>query len=108
MASPKDSESETQLVERCLEHDQAAREQLVRDYQTDLLKGIRQHLQQAHLGTGEAEDIAEQFWLSQLANGYSGHADSTPSASRWPNTCTDSDGNRCGGGCAAANPERCT
>lgn len=70
MGSPKDSETERQLVQRCLEHDRAAREQLVCDYQGDLLRGIRRHLHRAGLSEDDAEDIAEQFWESLLAHDF--------------------------------------
>jgi len=70
MARPKDSESETQLVERCLEHDQAARNRLVQCYQADLLCGIRRHLALARRSADEAEEIAAQFWASLVKNDF--------------------------------------
>lgn len=70
MASPKDSAAERQLVQRCLEHDQAAREEFVRRYQGALLSGIRRHLRFAGVNQGEAPDIAEQFWSSLVAHDF--------------------------------------
>src|SRR5205823_6268369 len=72
MDAPKDARTETGLVERCLAGDQDAREQLVRGYQADLLQGIRRHLALARCSAGEAEDIAEQFWASLVANDFRG------------------------------------